>query len=112
MRLDAYSDDMLHYVIRIQSFVGIAFYIHYMWTVLHDKFPEEVTYDTMITKMKGVDSTEDFIAKNDFDTNVKYYNGKLKELYDICDSLGVVFPSEQGDKHTYIDDESIEKKFI
>ena len=53
-----------------------------------------------------------FIAKNDFGTNVKYYNGKLKELYDICDSLGVVFPSEQEDKHTYIDDKYVVKKFI
>lgn len=112
MKLDAYSDDMLHFAIRSQSFVGIAFYIKYMWTMLHDKFPEEVTYDTMVTKMSGVDSTDNYIAKNDFVTNVKYYNVKLKELYDICDSLGVVFPSEQEDKHTYINDESIEKKFI
>lgn len=114
MRLDAYPDDMLHFAIRSQNFVGIAFYIKYMWTVLHDKFPEEVTYDAMATKMSDVDSTEDFIAKNDFATNVKYYNGKLKELYDICDSLGVVFPSEQEDKHTYIDDKEkyVVKKFI
>lgn len=102
MKLDAYSDDMLHFAIRSQNFAGIAFYIKYMWTVLHDKFPEEVTYDIMTAKMSGVDSTEVFIANNGFDVNVKYYNGKLKELYDVCDSLGVVFSSEQGDKHTYI----------
>ena len=102
MRLDAYSDDMLHFTIRSQNFVGIAFYIKYMWTVLHDKFPEEVTYDTMVTKMSGVDSTDDYIAKNDFVTNVKYYNVKLKELYDVCDSLGVVFPSEHKNGHAYL----------
>lgn len=102
MRLDAYSDDMLHFAIRPQNFVGIAFYIKYMWTVLHDKFPEEVTYDAMVTKMSGVDSTEGFIAKNDFATNVKYYNVKLKELYDVCDSLGVVFPSEHKNGHAYL----------
>lgn len=112
MRLDAYSDDMLHFAIRHQNFAGIAFYIKYMWTVLHDKFPEEVTHDTMTSKMSDVNSTEVFIAKNDFGTNVKYYNGKLKELYDICDLLGVVFPSEQEDKHTYIDDKYVVKKFI
>lgn len=102
MRLDAYPDDMLHFAIRSQNFVGIAFYIKYMWTVLHDKFPEEVTYDAMATKMSGVDLTEDFIAKNDFGTNVKYYNGELKELYDICDSLCVVFPSEHKNGHAYL----------
>ena len=112
MRLDAYSDDMLHFAIRYQNFAGVAFYIKYLWTVLHDKFPEEVTHDTMTSKMSDVNSTEDFIAKNDFGTNVKYYNGKLKELYDICDSLGVVFPSEQEGNHTYIDDKYVVKKFI
>ena len=112
MRLDAYSDDMLHFAIRYQNFAGVAFYIKYLWTVLHDKFPEEVTHDTMTSKMSDVNSTEGFIAKNDFGTNVNYYNGKLKELYDICDSLGVVFPSEQEDKHTYIDDKYVVKKFI
>ena len=110
MRLDAYLDDMLRFAIRYQNFVGIAFYIKYMWTVLHDKFPEEVTYDTMETKMSDVDSTEEFIAKNDFGTNVKYYNSKLKELYDICDLLGVVFPSEQEYKHTYIDNKYVVNK--